>query len=361
MDDRHGRHVVLAFFFKVGSEFSRVWLATWYGSALLTLFGERLALSVLVRRWISQGRLNRRAVIVGGGPEAERLIAALEASHETDIRIVGIFDDRGDDRVSPIIAGYPKLGTVSELVNFARTSRIDLLIVSLPITAERRLAEFMKKLWVLPVDIRLSAHNNKLRFRPRTYSYIGNVPFIDISDKPIADWDYVTKWWFDKTVASVALLALAPLMALIAIAIKIDSKGPVLFKQKRQGFNNELIDVYKFRSMYVDQADADASKLVTKARPARRACRPPPAQDEPRRATAVLQMSSKATCRWSDRARMRSRPRPRRSSMPTCRRLFRAPPSEARRDGLGADQRLARRNGYRGEDPAARRAMTSIT
>jgi FlaA1/EpsC-like NDP-sugar epimerase len=86
-----------------------------------------------------QGRLNRRAVIVGGGPEAERLIAALEASHETDIRIVGIFDDRGDDRVSPIIAGYPKLGTVSELVNFARTSRIDLLIVSLPITAERRL------------------------------------------------------------------------------------------------------------------------------------------------------------------------------------------------------------------------------
>jgi Undecaprenyl-phosphate glucose phosphotransferase len=262
-----GGMMVLAFFFKVGSEFSRVWLATWYASALLTLFGERLALSFLVRRWISQGRLNRRAVIVGGGPEAERLIAALEASHETDIRIVGIFDDRGDDRVSPIIAGYPKLGTVSELVNFARTSRIDLLIVSLPITAEKRLAEFMKKLWVLPVDIRLSAHNNKLRFRPRTYSYIGNVPFIDISDKPIADWDYVTKWWFDKTVASVALLALAPLMALIAIAIKFDSKGPVLFKQKRQGFNNELIDVYKFRSMYVDHADAEADKLVTKHDP----------------------------------------------------------------------------------------------
>jgi FlaA1/EpsC-like NDP-sugar epimerase len=197
-----GGMMVLAFFFKVGSSFSRVWMATWYATALLTLFGERLALSLLVKRWISQGRLNRRAVIVGGGPEAERLIAALEASHDTDIRIVGIFDDRGDDRVSPIIAGYPKLGTVGELVNFARTSRIDLLIVSLPITTEQRLAEFMKKLWVLPVDIRLSAHNNKLRFRPRTYSYIGNVPFIDISDKPIADWDYVTKWWFDKTVAS---------------------------------------------------------------------------------------------------------------------------------------------------------------
>ena len=262
-----GGMMVLAFFFKVGSSFSRVWMVTWYATALLALFGERLALSFLVKRWISQGRLNRRAVIVGGGPEAERLIAALEASHDTDIRIVGIFDDRGDARVSPIIAGYPKLGTVSELVDFARTSRIDLLIVSLPITAQRRLAEFMQKLWVLPVDIRLSAHNNKLRFRPRTYSFIGNVPFIDVSDKPMADWDYVTKWWFDKIVASIALVAFAPLMALIAIAIKIDSRGPVLFKQKRQGFNNELIDVYKFRSMYADETDAEADKLVTRHDP----------------------------------------------------------------------------------------------
>ena len=243
----------LAFFVKVGAEFSRVWIATWYVSALSALFAERLGLSLLVKRWMREGRLNRRAVIVGGGPEAEELIKALEASQDTDIRIAGIFDDRGPDRVSPIVAGYPKLGNIDELVEFARASRIDLLIVSLPVTAEKRLLELLKKLWVLPVDIRLSAHNNKLRFRPRTYSYIGNVPFIDITDKPIADWDHVKKWLFDKIMASVALVAFAPVMALIAIAIKLDSKGPVLFRQKRQGFNNELIDVYKFRSMYVDQ------------------------------------------------------------------------------------------------------------
>ena len=64
-----------------------------------------------------------------------------------------------------------------------------------------------------------------------------------------------------------ALILLAPLMAAIALAIKFDSKGPVLFRQKRQGFNNELIDVLKFRSMYVDQADADANRLVTKDDP----------------------------------------------------------------------------------------------
>jgi Undecaprenyl-phosphate glucose phosphotransferase len=256
-----------AFFGKVGADFSRVWIATWYVSALLVLFGERLALSQLVRRWIREGRLNRRAVIVGGGHEAEELIKALEASHDTDIRIAGIFDDRGNDRVSPVVAGYPKLGNIDELVEFARNSRIDLLIVSLPVTAEKRVLELLKKLWVLPVDIRLSAHNNRLRFRPRTYSYIGNVPFIDVADKPIADWDHVKKWLFDKIAASLALILLAPLMAIIAILIKLDSKGPVLFRQKRQGFNNELIEVFKFRSMYVDQADVEANKLVTKDDP----------------------------------------------------------------------------------------------
>jgi exopolysaccharide biosynthesis polyprenyl glycosylphosphotransferase len=120
---------------------------------------------------------------------------------------------------------------------------------------------------VLPVDIRLSAHTNKLRYRPRSYSYIGNVPVFDIFDRPIADWDVVMKWLFDKILGSLALICLSPVMLLVALAIKLDSKGPVLFKQRRYGFNNEIIDIYKFRSMYVDQADPTASKLVTRNDP----------------------------------------------------------------------------------------------
>jgi Undecaprenyl-phosphate glucose phosphotransferase len=256
-----------AFLGKVGADFSRVWIALWYLSGLFVLFGERLVVSQLVKRWIRQGRLNRRAVIIGGGEAAEDLIKALEASTDTDIRIAGIFDDRDNTRVSPVVGGYPKLGNIDQLIEFARNSRLDLLIVSLPVTAEKRLLQLLKKLWILPVDIRLSAHSNRLRFRPRTYSYIGNVPFIDVTDKPIADWDHVKKWWFDKIAAGLALLLFAPLMTAIALLIKLDSNGPVLFRQKRQGFNNELIDVYKFRSMYVDHADMDANRLVTKDDP----------------------------------------------------------------------------------------------
>ena len=102
----------------------------------------------------------------------------------------------------------------------------------------------LKKLWVLPVDIRLAAHANKLQFRPRSYSYIGSVPVIDVADRPIADWDVVMKWLFDKTVGGLLLIAALPVMALVALAIKIGSRGPLLFKQQRYGFNNDLIEVF---------------------------------------------------------------------------------------------------------------------
>jgi exopolysaccharide biosynthesis polyprenyl glycosylphosphotransferase len=108
---------------------------------------------------------------------------------------------------------------------------------------------------------------NRLRFRPRAYSYIGNVPMLDVIDRPIADWDVVLKWMFDRFVGALLLLAASPLMAVVAVLIKLDSRGPVLFRQKRYGFNNELIEVFKFRSMYVDQSDATATKLVTKDDP----------------------------------------------------------------------------------------------
>jgi Undecaprenyl-phosphate glucose phosphotransferase len=257
----------VSFFAKAGDQFSRAWLGGFYVLGLLTLVAFRRALFLLVRRWTRQGRLDRRTVVVGADANGESLIHSLAAQRDSDVRVVGVFDDRGDDRSAATCDGVPKLGTVENLVEFARHTRVDLVIFSLPISAESRILQMLKKLWVLPVDIRLSAHTNKLRFRPRSYSYIGNVPVLDIFDKPMADWDVVMKWLFDKIVGTLALIGVAPIMLLVALAIKLDSKGPVFFKQRRYGFNNELIEVYKFRSMYVEQTDATASKLVTKDDP----------------------------------------------------------------------------------------------
>jgi Undecaprenyl-phosphate glucose phosphotransferase len=257
----------LSYFAKAGDQFSRVWLGSFYVIGLAALLMFRRGLFLAVRRWTRQGRLARRTAIVGGGDAGETLVAAIHDQVDSDIRIVGLFDDRGDERSPQAMAGTRKLGTVDDLVEFARRTRVDLVIFSLPIAAENRILQMLKKLWVLPVDIRLSAHSNKLRFRPRSYSYLGKVPVFDVFDRPITDWDAVMKWLFDKIVGGMALLCAAPFMLLIALAIKLDSRGPVFFKQKRHGFNNENIEVYKFRSLYTHMTDHSVQKSVTKNDP----------------------------------------------------------------------------------------------
>ncbi|UYN99984.1 MAG: undecaprenyl-phosphate glucose phosphotransferase [Devosia sp.] len=255
------------FFFKASDMVSRVWLLTWFASGAVLLIAFRLLLRTMVQHWTAQGRLKRRTVIVGGGADAEDLIHHIEAGANRDINLLGLFDDRIDDRSPDFVAGYQKLGKVAELIEFARRTPVDLVIVSMPLSAEKRVLDMLTQLWVLPVDIRLSAHMSKLKFTEKAYSYVGDVPVLDMADRPISDWNLVFKWVFDKVVALSALILLSPIMVITAIAIKLESKGPVFFVQHRHGFNNELIRIYKFRSMRTDMLDAAAAKLVTKDDP----------------------------------------------------------------------------------------------
>lgn len=258
---------VFVFFTKIGAEYSRLWLATWAGGSFLSTLAFRAGLSVYIKNRNQTGQMDRRAVLVGGGQPAENLINAFNSVPDSDVSIIGVFDDRGDDRSPTEVGNLRKLGTIDELLNFARQTRVDMLIVTLPLVAEQRLLELLKRLWVLPVDIRLSAYSQKLRYKSRAYSYIGNIPLLDVFDKPLSDWNAILKNLEDKVLAFVALVFLAPVMGLVALAVKLDSPGPVIFRQKRYGFNNELIEVFKFRSMYTDQTDHKANKLVTRNDP----------------------------------------------------------------------------------------------
>ncbi len=251
-------------FLKIGGDVSRVWLATWFVAGAGALVAERLIVAWTMRSWAKSGRLYQRAAIYGSGPVTDELLGQLEADTDSIVRIAGIFDDRDDDRTPRLIAGYPRLGGLTDLVTMSRSTRLDIVIVALPLAAEDRLTTVVNRLAVLPADIKMPARATALRFSPRTYSHVGSVAMIDLYDKPIADWGTISKWLFDKVVGTLALILLAPVMGLVALAVKLDSKGPVLFRQKRYGFNNELIEVYKFRSMYTGRCDAGAVKLVTK-------------------------------------------------------------------------------------------------
>jgi Undecaprenyl-phosphate glucose phosphotransferase len=246
--------------------FTPAWLLCWLGFAITGIGLARYAAQALVRSLTASGRLTRRTVIVGGGADAAQLIDALKADSRSELEILGQFDDRKDSR-SIDIAGIQKLGTFESLETFCRDQGVDLLIVTVPPTAETRLMQILSQLFTLQVDIRISALNSKLRLNSRVYAHIGRVPMLAVMDKPLGDWDRAVKNVEDKVLAAAILVLAAPVMALTALAIRLDSKGPILFKQKRFGFNNELIEVYKFRSMYTDMSDANATKLVTKGDP----------------------------------------------------------------------------------------------
>jgi Undecaprenyl-phosphate glucose phosphotransferase len=245
----------------------RAFVLGWLVLTLAALVAIRAAMAVLIGRWTAEGRLIRRAVVVGGGRYAEELIRQLRRSRTAGIKVCGVFDDRSRDRAPDPAERYRIIGTFDEMAEFCRREQIDLIIVTLPQTAEERILQLMKKLWELPIDIRISAHHSKLRLRPRAYSYIGDVPFLAVFDKPLSDWGWALKEIEDRVIAALAILALSPVMLGVALAVKSTSKGPIIFRQKRHGFNNQLIEVYKFRSMFTDMSDATAAKLVTRDDP----------------------------------------------------------------------------------------------
>lgn len=235
-------------------------------ASAIILISARFAIARAIRHWGRNGVMERRAIIVGGGQAAKDVIRSIE-SQDSDIRICGIFDDRDNKRSPSIVAGYPKLGTFAELVEFGRQTKLDMLIIALPVSAEQRILQLLRKLWVLPVDIRIASHSSDMRFRPRAYRHRSEVPMLDVFHKPIADWDSVSKRIFDIVFSLIALSLTWPIMLGAAIAVKATSKGPILFVQKRHGFNNDTINVLKFRSMYVEAADPTAKKAVTKNDP----------------------------------------------------------------------------------------------
>jgi Undecaprenyl-phosphate glucose phosphotransferase len=245
----------------------RRWMLFWLVSSVIGMVLFRRATASAVKHAEAKGELARRAVIIGGGKASEDLIERLEKGGERAIRILGIFDDRGGERSPEKVGRHSKIGTFAELERYCRDNDVDLLIIALPQSAEERILHLMKMLWVLPIDVRIAAHQSKLKLSKRAYTYIGDVPFLSVFDRPLSDWNGAVKAIFDRIVAFFALIALSPLMLIVAALVKMESKGPVFFRQPRHGFNNETILVYKFRSMYTDRTDLHATRQVTKDDP----------------------------------------------------------------------------------------------
>lgn len=243
--------VTAAFLTKVSADYSRGWALIWFASVILLHAGLRVGLYYRIRRWIAAGRLRKNIAVIGAGEHGRRLIQYLNGMRGENFSIIGVFDDR-TDRVPEVIEGTPRTGTVDDLLRLARSERIDQVLVALPWSAEERHMEILSKLKTLPVDVRLSPDLIGFRLLHSSFGRIGTIPTVEVSQKPLSDWKLVGKEIEDRVLGALILLFITPLMLLIALAIKLDSPGPVLFRQNRYGFNNQVIEVFKFRTMRVE-------------------------------------------------------------------------------------------------------------
>jgi Undecaprenyl-phosphate glucose phosphotransferase len=166
-----------------------------------------------------------------------------------------------------MIGRFPYLGGFEEVLELARRGMLDQIIVALPMVQQDRLNRIIEELSGGAIDICIMPREFLvLRDRYRV-NYIGSLPVLSVWQQPVRDFDGVLKEMQDRLLALIGVIVLSPLLLLTALAIRLESKGPILFKQKRFGFNNLEIEVLKFRSMYVDRQDVTGGERTRKGDP----------------------------------------------------------------------------------------------
>ncbi|WP_020648758.1 exopolysaccharide biosynthesis polyprenyl glycosylphosphotransferase [Solimonas variicoloris] len=217
--------------------------AQWLGFWLLSGFALLLALRSLVLR----APAREVVAVVGAGPATDRLVRHLQRRDGRDVELIGVFDDRATRTGQGAVA---RRGTVDSLIELGRRQPIDLVLIALPDHAEERIIDLLKRLKSLAVSIAMCPCGIELELPRMPVEYLGDhIPVTLLAERPIRRGGAVAKMLEDYLLGGLITLALLPLMALIALAIRLDSPGPVLFRQRRHAWNNGEFDVFKFRSM----------------------------------------------------------------------------------------------------------------
>ena len=260
----------MAFALKISASYSRIWAVSWFIAVPPALFVAQGLLARWVAREQHKGRLAVRSVIIGNGAQSLALARHLIAGKTYTIDLIGLvpFGEAGDAEAGDATAGeelgLDQIGDLATLVAMIRRDEIDEVFIALPWSESEQIDAIIRELAQTPVAIRLAPDLIGYRFNDRVLASVAGLPMLRLFDRPISGWDHLVKNLEDKILAGLILLLLSPLLLAIAIAIKVDSPGPVFFKQRRYGYNNQQIAVFKFRSMFADKGDASGARQAVK-------------------------------------------------------------------------------------------------
>src|SRR5579872_2814753 len=239
--------------------------AVWEGHGVLlclafaSLYLLHICWWFAVRRLRRSGHLTPNVVVVGATPNAETLIDKALKSRE--VAVLGVFDDR-KGRAPDAVRGVPLLGDTRALIGHRIMPYVDRVVITVTASAQTRVRGLVEKLRVLPNEITLFVDFGADAASGAALSRLADMPLARLSGAKADARRAFVKRIQDLAIGAAGLVAVAPIMALVALAIRLDSPGPIFFRQRRHGFNNEDIIVWKFRSMRHEMRDEHASRQV---------------------------------------------------------------------------------------------------
>lgn len=256
---------LLAFGTRYGQFFARGVIATWVFAAPATIGLSRMILRIAQSSLMRKGIGVRRVAIAGHNDLGLQTARNIDGDSTLGLSLVGFFDDRSmkrgseqsDDQASQdtdqtIQSDDQTIqlsGTLSDLVTQARDGEIDTVMITLPMRAEKRIQSLLNDLSDSTVSVYIVPDFFVFELLHSQWTTMGGLPAVSVFENPLFGLDGLMKRIFDISVASSALFAASIPMTLVAIAVKLTSKGPVFFRQKRYGLDGREILVWKFRSM----------------------------------------------------------------------------------------------------------------
>ncbi len=257
----------IAFSFNAIEIYADSWLIGFAVTSFLTIWVARDILrevfALLSRRHV----LGRSLVVLGSGRQATLFLKRLHLVQPHFTHVAGVYDwDKANQLAE--IEGHRIVGDLDDFEEAARREKIDDIVIAMPWNAETEITKVVERLKELPVSVFVSMDlvGYQLSYCPSIGSN-QELPMFELVQRPISGWGSILKRIEDLGLAILALILLSPLLGLVALLIKLDSPGPILFRQARLGFNNQQFDIFKFRSMYHREIPENRVKQVSKGDP----------------------------------------------------------------------------------------------
>jgi Undecaprenyl-phosphate glucose phosphotransferase len=254
--------IVVALTYFTRERYSRLMLAFLSGYAFVLVSAVRLVLRAVLNEVRRRGFNLKSILVIGAGELGQRVIDTVEGHKELGFRVAGLLTLRRE-KVGQQVLGVPVLGHVNDVERVLDTHPVDQVIIAVPLEDQAAVKPLMEQLALRTVDVKVV---------PDLYQYItlyggleefGGLPIISLQGDPMTGWNMVAKRVFDVLFALVAIGVSAPIMLAVALAVKLTSRGPLLYKQERMGMDGHTFHILKFRTMRVD-AEASGAMMASK-------------------------------------------------------------------------------------------------